>query len=175
MNMTKEKLLKVKEMINTVQKNTTQQNTIKAYQAIMDLELQKGETVFLSSMLERLMFDNSSAAVIHTVEKNDYNFRNRIFYMCWALMLDKRKMSSMESSLLLSDPSLCPYDDILFFTINPEPGKTASEGYIREQEILKKLEELGFAKEEIKKEKNLFEINMIEHLSLTRKPITEQK
>lgn len=172
--MTKEELFKIREMIYTVQKKRSENSVIKAYQTTMDLELQKGETTFLNTMLEKLLFEKNSAAVIHEVAKDDYNFRNRMLHKCWLLMLNKEKISAVESFPLLFDPNVCPYNDILFFTISPEPGEKAVEGYVREQEVVKKLEELGFTKEEVKKEKNLFTIDMYQNPILSRKMSNEQ-
>ena len=163
--MTKEELVKTREIIKKVQQKRSIENIILAYQITMDLELQYGKEAFLKALFQRVVIEEEATVIMKKTDKNNYNFRNRILHKYWKMMLNCQKIPSTESKILLLDPNICSYDDIFLFEFSPILGENLIEGYIREQRLLKSLENLGFTSNDFKHEENLFQITVSQGMS----------
>ncbi len=167
--MTKEELLNIKEIMKDVQQKRSIENIVLAYQTTMDLELQRGKEKFITAVIERLLVGENATAIMRKTTNVDYNFRNHMFQRFWRVMLDSQKLTERERNVLILDPTLCPYDDIYSFGLCPLPGENSIEGYIRKARILKSLENLGFKPDDIREEKDFFQIEIFQNNSRVRK------
>ena len=158
--MTKEELIKIRKIMDEVQQKRSVENMILAYQTTIDLELQQGKETFLQTLFQRAIADEDVSALMKKMDKDNYNFRNRMLHKCWQVMLNKQKISESESKMLLLEPTICPYDDIFSFEFSPVLGGNSIVGYVRKQRLLKSLENLGYTPNDFTNENSLFQLNI---------------
>ena len=169
--MTREELLSIREIIKSVQQERSIENMILAYQTTINLELQFGKERFLKALFQRGIADEDASVLMKKIEKDNYNFRNRMLHKFWQVMLNKQKISNSESKILLLEPDICPHDDIFSFEFSPIPGENSIEGYVRKQRLLKSLENLGFTPNDFTRENNICKKLEIPQSSISRKSL----